>query len=144
MSIYGSLPAPDNEHLEGCAKWVRDLKEAFEGMITERGTYGLDDSQPCTCGRPDTPLVYKGSHVLPSATDERGGWVDIACIAGFITRDGRDESAGDYDSPWPYLRFGVNEQTVVLTERNVRQIADTLNEWLALPKVKEERNVRNQ
>ena len=138
MSIYGSLPAPSDDHLEGCAKWVPNLHGVIEGMITERGSYGFDDSQPCTCGRPDTPLVYQGSHVLPSEDDERGGWVDIACIAGFITRDGNDDSDLDYDTPWPYLRFGVNGETVVLTERNVEQIAETLNGWLARPKVQEQ------
>lgn len=136
MSIYGSLPAPNDDHEEGCAKWVKDHK-AFEGLITEHGSYGFDDTKRCTCGRPDAPLVYQGSHVLPSETDQRGGHLDIASIPGFISRDRAEERDGDYDSPWPYLRFGVNEQTVVLTERSVRLVADTLNEWLALPKQKE-------
>lgn len=125
MSIYGSLPAPnDDDHLDDCGLWDK-----------HDGCWQRSD-RPCTCGQPDAPLVYQGSHVLPSETDKRGGYVDIASIAGFITRDGRDESDLDYDTPWSYLRFGVNGETVILTERNVRQVADTLNEWLALPKVR--------
>jgi len=126
VSIYGSLPAPcDDEHEDDCGKWDK--------------RYWQLSKRDCTCGQPNAPMVYMGSHVLPSPSDTRGGWVDIASIAGFITRDGRDGGGEhlDYDTPWPYLRFGVNEATVVLTEENVRQIADTLNEWLALPKVKE-------
>jgi len=76
------------------------------------------------------PIVYQGSHVLPSDDDERGGFVDIALIPSHITRDGRDDQPED-EAPWPYLRFGVNESTVVLTRDHVLQIAVTLSEWLA-------------
>lgn len=119
MSIYGSLPAPDGgEHEDGCARWDKD------GDVWEMS------DRPCDCGQPDAPLVYQGSHVLPLVTDERGGDIDIASIPGFITRDGRD-NGGDEDRPWPFLRFGVNGETVVLTERNAREVAATLNDWLA-------------
>jgi hypothetical protein len=74
--------------------------------------------------------VYQGSHVLPAESDERGGWVDIALIPSHITRDGRDDQPED-EAPWPYLRLGVNEQTVILTRRNVQEIHESLSWWLS-------------
>ena len=119
MSIYGSLPAPDDsEHEDSCARWDK-RDNCWE--ISDR---------PCDCQQPDTPLVYQGSHVLPADTEARGGTVDLALIPSHITRDGRDDQPED-EKPWPYLRLGVNEQTVVLTVRNARQIHATLSEWLA-------------
>lgn len=125
MSIYGSLPAPcDDEHADDCGAWDKS-----------DGVWSLS-KRPCTCGQPDAPLVYQGSHVLPSDDDKRGGWVDIACIGAHVRfwRENPDASTDD-EPDWPnvepFLRFGVNSETVVLTQRNVEQIAATLNEWLA-------------
>lgn len=153
MSIYGSLAAPDDDHLEECAKWVRQVDgepsievpegEISHGMITGSGTYGFDYSKECTCGRPDTPLKYQGSHVLPSDEDERGGWVDIACILGHVRYYRDNPNAPVNEEPeWPnvepFLRFGVNDEKVVLTERNVQMVYDSLGEWLeARKKTKE-------
>lgn len=121
MSIYGSMAAPsDDEHLDVCGIWIKD------GNVWE-----MRDKSACTCGQPDTPLVYQGSHVLPSEDDERGGWIDIALIPSHITRDGRDDRPED-EAPWPFLRFGVNEETVVLTRRNVLEVNATLMRWLDL------------
>lgn len=119
VSIYGSLPAPnDDEHEDSCVRWDK------------RDNCWEISNRPCDCGQPDAPLVYHGSHVLPSEDGERGGSVDLALIPSHITRDGRDDQPED-EKPWPFLRFGVNEETVVLTLRNVRQIHETLTEWLA-------------
>lgn len=74
-------------------------------------------------------MIYQGSHILPMESDPRGGWVNLALIPSHITRDGRDDKSED-ETPWPYLRFGVNEETVILTRRNVKMIADSLNHWL--------------
>lgn len=118
MSIYGSLAAPDaDEHTDDCARWDK------------RGdTWHISD-RPCDCGQPGAPLVYLGSHVLPDErTDKRGGWVDLACIDAHITRDGRDD--GPDDGVWPYLRLGVNNETVVLTRENVREVHESLSWWL--------------
>lgn len=119
MSIYGSLAAPsDDEHTDDCAQWEKH-DDCWE--ISGR---------PCDCGQPDAPLVYQGSNVLPDeSSDQRGGFVDIAEIPSFITRDGRDERSEDA-GPWPYLRFGVNDGTVVLTRHNVEEIAASLTAWL--------------
>jgi hypothetical protein len=122
MSIYASLEAPnDDEHLEGCAIWV----------VVSEGVYEYGD-EPCDCGRPDAPLVYKGSHVVPTEQDERGGWVDLALIPGHI-RHPDIEVMWDPDmAPLPFLRFGVNEETVVLTRHNVEMIHKSLSIWLQL------------
>lgn len=121
MSIYGSMSAPDDsDHEDGCAIYVEDPPGS--------GCYEFS-GKPCDCGQPDAPLVYQGSHVLPSDTDKRGGVVDIAFIASHVTRDGRDDRPED-ETPWPYLRLGVNEGIVVLTVRNVQQIHASLTEWL--------------
>lgn len=118
MSIYGSLAAPcGDEHEDDCAIWAK------EGDI-----WRLSD-RPCDCGQPKTPLVYLGSNVLPAKTDPRGGWVDLALIDSHITRDGRDNRPDD-EKPWPFLRFGVNDATVVLTREHVEQIHATLDWWL--------------
>lgn len=122
MSIYGSLNAPDDlDHEDGCACYVE--KPPGSGCWEFSG-------EPCDCGQPDAPLVYRGSHVLPSDNDERGGWVDIASIPYHITRDGRDDR-DESEGPWPYLRFGVNTETVVLTPRHVATIHAELGGWLS-------------
>ena len=122
MSIFASLSAPsDEDHADDCGIWD----------TTDLGIWKMRDASTCTCsGQPDAPLVYQGSHVLPSDHDPRGGWVDIALIPSHITRDGRDDKPED-EKPWPYLRFGINGEAVILTRHNVEQIAETLNDWLA-------------
>jgi hypothetical protein len=106
VSIFASLAAPaDDEHTDECARWDKNDDSCWE--ISGR---------PCDCGQPDAPLVYQGSHILPSETDQRRGWVDLALIPSHITRDGRDDKPVD-ERPWPYLRLGVNESTVILTRR---------------------------
>jgi hypothetical protein len=115
MSIYGSLDAPsDWTHTDECAKQ--------DGRSSAGPTL-------CDCGRPDAPLKYQGSHMLPSESDERDGWVDIAAIGKHV-RYWRDNPNGSVSSEpegyEPFLRFGVNGETVVLTRRNAAQIAKTL------------------
>jgi hypothetical protein len=131
MSIYGSLPAPaDDEHdVENCAYYVEDPPGS--GCFEFSG-------EPCDCGQADAPLVYQGSHVLPSEGDERRGYVDIACIPAHV-RYWRDNPNAPVESepngpPEPFLRFGVNEGTVVLTRRNVEQVHETLAWWLEATK----------
>jgi hypothetical protein len=122
VSIWASWQAPDvDTHEDSCARWDKSSDGCWE--ISDR---------PCDCGQPDAPLVYHGSHVMPEHDGERGGWVDIASLSRFV-RLNRDDPDGAHDEEgWePFLRFGVNQETVILTDRNVRMIHASLTEWLA-------------
>lgn len=121
MSIYGTMLVLNDDHEHECQKWVED--------VDERDSYHLDDSEPCTCGRPRWPLKYQGSHVLPSDDpSEKGGYVEVGMIPDHITRDGRDDAPEGALKDW--LRLGVNESTCVLTRRQVTELRDTLTAWL--------------
>lgn len=124
MSIWASWEAPDDdEHEDGCAALVE---------VGER-TYEVRPAL-CDCGQPDAPLVYHGSHVMPENDAARGGHIDVASLSRFVRfyRDNPDApTSGEPDGWEPFLRFGVNQSQVVLTERNVRQLHATLTEWLA-------------
>lgn len=123
MSIYASLDAPEDWHSTDCGIWVED---------GEKGYVVRGDETQCTCALREAPLVYRGSHILPSMEDERGGDVDIALIPGHVFREGREsEQPPDDETPWPYLRFGVNGERVVLDTAGVQRVADTLNRWLS-------------
>jgi hypothetical protein len=92
------------------------------------------------CGDYPPPLVYQRSHVLPAATDPRGGSLDLASIPAFITRDGDgyDETKEDGIGCWPYLRVslrgpdeaGPYDDTIVLDAEQVRALRDELTGWL--------------
>ena len=121
MSIFASLAAPDDaNHEDGCAFYVEDPPGSASYEFS---------GKPCDCGQPSAPFVYQGSHVLPTDTDERGGTVDLALIPHHITRDGRDDR-GENEGPWPWLRLGVNESTVILDRGQVKQIVGELKWWL--------------
>lgn len=132
MSIYGTWLMFDEGHEEDCGKWVESSPDCFE----------LDDQRPCTCGRPFMPIIYEGSHHLPSDDDPRGGWVEVGAIPGFIEREGREQTG-----LWDWLRLGVGNEpsrtqyegrpyvsggdaTVVLTRPQVERLRDTLTMWL--------------
>jgi len=112
MSIYGSTWETDAEdHAEDCARWLECACD--DALAHRRGRLGNDGRHwdlagtgTCLCG----PLVYRGSHVLPASIDKRGGSLGFAEIAGWITRDGRDDGPEDEDRPWPYLRITVRAE----------------------------------
>ena len=124
MSIFASMAAPaDDEHEDDCAHWDKTDPESWE-----------ISGKPCSCGEPNAPLVYRGSHVLPSSSDERGGHVDLALIPAHVRywRENPNapiETEPDFP-PEPYLRFGVNEGTVILERHHVEQIVSELSWWL--------------
>ncbi len=128
MSIWASLEAPDDDHPVECAVYVE----------TPPGNHSYEFSEnPCDCGQPDAPIIYQDSHVLPSLTDPRGGEVDLALIPPHVrywreNPDGPVSSEPDIDTspPEPFLRFGVNEGTVILDRRAVQKIHETLTWWL--------------
>lgn len=110
MSIYASIFDIGEEHLPRCL-------------------YRLDDSMPCTCG--ESPLLYQGSHVLPSKRDKRGGCLMLAAIPNHITRDGRDN--GPQDGWYPWMRvsmFEANSDSLILTRKQVEKLRDSLSQWL--------------
>ncbi len=89
------------------------------------------------------PIVYQGSHVLPSDDDARDGSLLLCQIPGFISRTDRvlcgdDEQCGKPDSVccdrvWPYLRLSLHAEgdaTVVLDHAQVQQIHAYLGRWL--------------
>lgn len=116
MSIFASYDAPDEWHPEDCAIWV----EVESGAWEMKGT--------CDCKMRDAPIIYQGSHVLPSDDDPRGGYIDLACIPNHITRDDRPELPEGALKDW--LRFGVNGATVILTRHNVERVVASLTSWL--------------
>lgn len=116
MSVYASWPAPCEDHPSTCAVYV----ETSPGVFDWSG-------KPCDCGLVDAPIVYQGSHVMPSDDDPRGGGVDIASIPAFV-RNGADPDAEGW---LPWLRFGINEGVVILDRRGVELVHRSLGEWLA-------------
>lgn len=117
MSVYGTIWSADEDHPEDCGIWVRHEHHLEMG------------DGPCTCGLRNAPIVYQGSHILPAESDERRGHVSVASIAGFITRDGRDDQPDD-GAPWPWLQVSVGQEDAVLDERQVRGLRDALSSWL--------------
>lgn len=116
MSIFCSIFDIGFEHKNTCARMRRIGRKAFI----------YDESKPCTCG--SCPIVYRHSGVFPRASDERSGHVDLAAIPTHITRDGKDDGEGGYWHPW--LRFGVNNNTVLLTLRQAETLRNALTQWL--------------
>jgi hypothetical protein len=136
LSIYATiLDLSADEHDDDCAVWV----ETSPGLFDRSG-------KPCDCGdRKRGPIVYEGSHVLPSDDDRRGGSIDLASIPDFITRDGRDDAQGQGLKDW--LRLGVHSEpsreqyqgkpyvaggdaTVILDRPLVEALRDELTAWL--------------
>ncbi|MFG2972592.1 hypothetical protein ACGFYY_06255 [Streptomyces sp. NPDC048331] len=89
------------------------------------------------------PLVYQGSHVNPSDSHPRAGWLEIAAIPDHCHPGTRDLPAAPAEGlPVEYLRVslgrsadtgpgGRSEQaTVVLDRGQVERLRDTLTEWL--------------
>lgn len=137
MSIYATwLMLDGSDHVDGCAVYVE----------TEPGSFEFSGREcDCNRGMREAPIVYEGSHVLPSTDDRRGGYVEVGGIPDFIERDGRDDAQGYGLKDW--LRIGIGalpsiEQyeggpyvegghaTVVLERRQVEELRDTLAEWL--------------
>lgn len=128
MSIYATwLSLGDDEHEDGCAVYVEDPpgSDCFEFS-----------GRPCSCGTPRAPIVYEGSHVLPSPGDRRGGYIDVAAIPNHIERDGRDDDGEGALKDWLRLTVGnppsasTGDACVVLDRPLVVELRDTLTAWL--------------
>lgn len=133
MSIYSTWLTIEDER-----QWM----EAMAGAGISAGV--IRDGEP-TATDIDAPIVYQGSHVLPSDEDRRGGGIDVAAIPDHITRDGRDDAPEGALKDW--LRLSVDSEdsderhegkvyqpggraVVVLTRPQVERLRDTLTEWL--------------
>lgn len=115
MSIYCTTFDLGLEHSLRCKRLRRVGRE-----------YRQDDSKPCTCG--SCPIKYQGSHILPSDRDERGGHFDLGAIPSHITRNGRDDAPEGRWHSW--LRLSVNDETIILTSKQVSGLRDALDLWL--------------
>jgi hypothetical protein len=121
MSIYCSIFDFGSEHKPRCRRVIK----------IGRGYIERNDALECTCG--NCPIIYQGSHVLPSNKDERGGEFGISAIPDHITRNGR--RGNPKDGEWyPWLRVhldGGGRDTVILNKKQVVELRDALNEWIA-------------
>jgi hypothetical protein len=126
VSVWGTFWVADSDdHAAECGRWKPLGKTG-----THSWSFELDETRPCTCGQPGSPILYRGSHILPSEEDERGGSVQLAEVPGYITRDGRDDGPEDGVTPWPYVRLSVGQEDAVLNEALAASLRDALGGWL--------------
>lgn len=95
----------------------------------------MDDG--CSCA---PPLIYRGSHVVPTPTDQRGGAVDVAQIPDSCHPSVPDGGDGgtlvDFlrihlaEDPWTCGGGKTGAATVVLARTQVALLRDTLTAWL--------------
>ena len=124
MSIYCTILSIEDER-----QVERDLKAAGIGYFHITDGKEVEDLNQLPQDNLDAPIIYQGSHILPSDKDPRGGRVALAAIPDHITRNGRDDAPEGSRKPW--LRLGVNGQTVVLTEHQARRLHNSIRRWLA-------------
>ena len=126
MSVWGTFwTADSDDHASECGRWKPLGKTGPHSWSSE-----LDETRPCTCGQPGSPIRYRGSHVLPSGDDERGGELSLAEVPGHVTRDGRDDGPEDGVTPWPFVRLSLGVEDAVLDEALARSLRDALDGWL--------------
>jgi hypothetical protein len=148
VSIYSThLAIDDDGHEPGkCAAWKRATKtEAFASGNAAHcfdGKHWVLSGKPCTC-KDHAPYVYAGSHVNPSPTDPKGGYLLACAIPDYCHPDARFENNREVNSkPVNYLRLSVGEDpatyhgmepgsaTLILDRRQVKRLAKTLSRWL--------------
>jgi len=139
VSIYSTAINFDaTEHEVECARWVEvDRDDAKPQMIAAGRKYRRAPEQDCTCGA--GPIIYTGSHVLPSDEDPRGGSFSACYIPGFIDRSDRPALGEDDFPPHPWLRVWVDggesddyQGSVALLDRKqVAELHTFLGKWLA-------------
>lgn len=147
MSIYATwLSIDDHDHKPECAHWEpcseHEAEAARITMVTSDGRcFRWVPDVACTCGSPP-PLVYQGSHVVPSQDGPRGGSVSFCAIPNFCHPSVRGTDA-DTGPPVDYARLWVTEDpatyghgehgngaVVVLDRKQVERLRDTLTLWL--------------
>lgn len=139
MSIYSTWLSIEDERQTAAELADRGI---YYGVIGDEGP--VDDLADLPGEMLDAPIVYEGSHVLPSDTDRRGGSVEVAAIPNHITRDGRDDATDGSLKDWLRLSvrsvesadpgaFYAADATVLLTRRQAARLRNTLSEWLDRP-----------
>lgn len=140
MSIYATWLSIEDQRQTAAAMAAHGIRY---GVFGEDGP--LDIETELAPEDYDAPIVYEGSHVLPSDDAPRGGSVDVAAIPDHISRDGRDDAPEGALKDW--LRLSVDSEpsqeqhegepyvsggraVVVLTRSQVERLRDTLTEWL--------------
>lgn len=120
MSIYATwLCFADDEHHESCAVWDE----------VSPGVYAMGNDE-CSCGQPDAPLTYQGSHVLPSDDDPRGGSLLVCAIPDHISHDDRPDVPEGTLKDWLRVSLYAYNDAVVLTRPQVERLRNTLTAWL--------------
>lgn len=147
MSIYGTWLSIHDERQVAAELADHGIDH---GVICDDGP--VDDLAELPEDLLDAPIVYEGSHVLPSDGDRRGGSVEVAAIPNHIERPDRPELPEGALKDWlrlavrsvdseswcqgewrsgPYVEGG--DATVLLTRRQVTRLRDTLTSWLDRP-----------
>jgi hypothetical protein len=95
-------------------------------MSIYASTFELSDDQDAP-GEPNglAPIVYQGSHILPSNQDPRAGRLDLAAIPGHIERTGRPALHDGETEDWPYhpwLRMGAESTDPELPDKQRRYV----------------------
>lgn len=92
------------------------------------------------------PLIYLGSHILPTPDSPRGGSLHCSHIPDHITRGTPGEPGYEGDGLKDYMRVGVSEQQrpnlnqypgsgdVLLDREQVLRLRDYLTWWLEAEK----------
>jgi hypothetical protein len=122
MSVWATILVLDDEHTQTCTIW-RDLTPTLRVHVP---------NQPCNCGQPTLPYLYRGSHIVPAATDPRGGDVQLALVPSHITRDARD------DGPWPWLRLSTSNPDTILNVPQAASLSAALTDWLTTQQLRDD------
>jgi hypothetical protein len=72
------------------------------------------------------PLRYRGSHLLPTASDQRSGHFSVSAIPDYVQQD-------HAKPPFDWLRINVvtdNSTIIVLDREQVTKLRDMLTAWL--------------
>lgn len=137
MSIYATwlMLGGENHDVERCAAYFEESPGCWDFT-----------GKACDCDAwQERPLVYEGSHHLPSDSDPRGGLLEVGAIPDHVTHTGRDDAPEGALKDW--LRIGISSEnsrtqfeakpyqkagaaTVVLSRPLVEKLRDTLTTWL--------------
>lgn len=88
------------------------------------------------------PWLYRGSHLLPTVDDPRGGSISLALIPAHITPtlDDADEDG----PPLPWLRVSTDAPDTLINPAQARHLADQLTYWADQAQPQTTGNVRDE